>query len=153
MLDPAARGATMTFATKNIGDVHLTWENEALLEVQESGGALEIVYPRRSDREKPLSILAEPHVAIVDKNVDHKGTRELAEAYMKFLYTEPAQEIIAKNFHRPTDKKVFARYTNLFPDMELRIATDLVPSKKWDDVQKRFFAEGGEFDQLYARKK
>ena len=153
VLDPAARGATMTFATKNIGDVHLTWESEALLEVQESGGALEIVYPRRSDREKPLSILAEPHVAIVDKNVDQKGTRDVAEAYVKFLYTEPAQEIIAKNFHRPTDPKVFARHTRLFPDMELRIATELVPSKKWDDVQKRFFAEGGEFDQLYSRKK
>lgn len=153
VLDPAARGATMTFATKNIGDVHLTWESEAHLEVQESGGALEIVYPRRSDREKPLSILAEPHVAIVDKNVDRKGTRAMAEAYVKFLYTEPAQEIIAKNFHRPTDKKVFARHGNVFPDMELRIATELVPSKKWDDVQKRFFAEGGEFDQLYSRKK
>ena len=153
VLDPAARGATMTFATKNIGDVHLTWESEAHLEVQESGGALEIVYPRRSDREKPLSILAEPHVAIVDKNVDRKGTRDVAEAYVKFLYTEPAQEIIAKNFHRPTDKKVFARHKELFPDMDLKNATDLVPSKKWDDVQKRFFAEGGEFDQLYARKK
>ena len=153
VLDPAARGATMTFATKGIGDVHLTWESEAHLEVQESGGALEIVYPRRSDREKPLSILAEPHVAIVDKNVDQKGTRDVAEAYVKFLYTEPAQEIIAKNFHRPTDKKVFARHAGLFPEMELRIATDLVPSKKWDDVQKRFFAEGGEFDQLYSRKK
>ena len=153
VLDPAARGATMTFATKNIGDVHLTWENEAHLEVQESGGVLEIVYPRRNDSEKPLSILAEPHVAIVDKNVDRKGTRELAVAYLKFLYTEPAQEIIARNFHRPTDRKVFARHRELFPDMDLRLATDLVPSKNWDDVQKRFFAEGGEFDRMYTRKK
>ena len=151
VLDAAARGATMTFATKNIGDVHLTWENEAHLEVQESGGKLEIVYPRRGN-EKPLSVLAEPHVAIVDKNVDRKGTRAVAEAYMKFLYTEPAQEIIAKNFHRPTDPKVFARHRDIFPDMDLRRATDLVPSKKWDEVQKRFFAEGGEFDKIYSKK-
>jgi sulfate/thiosulfate-binding protein len=153
VLDPAARGATMTFASRGFGDLHLTWENEALLEVQESGGALEIVYPRRNDREKPLSILAEPHVAIVDKNVDRKGTRRLAEAYLRFLYTEPAQEIIARNFHRPTDARIFARHMDRFPDMDLRLATDLVPTKKWDDVQKRFFAEGGEFDQMYNRKK
>jgi sulfate transport system substrate-binding protein len=151
VLDAAARGATMTFAAKNIGDVHLTWENEAHLEVQESGGKLEIIYPRRGT-EKPLSVLAEPHVAIVDKNVDRKGTRAVAEAYMKFLYTEPAQEIIAKNFHRPTDAKVFARHRDLFPDMDLRRATDMVPSKKWDEVQKRFFAEGGEFDRIYSKK-
>ena len=145
MLDPAARGATMTFATKNIGDVHLTWENEAHLEVQESGGKLQIVYTS-------ISILAEPHVAIVDKNVDRKGTRAVAEAYVKFLYTEPAQEIIAKNFHRPTDAKVFARHRDLFPEIELRRATELVRSKNWDDVQKRFFAEGGEFDRIYSNK-
>jgi sulfate transport system substrate-binding protein len=145
VLDAAARGATMTFANKNIGDVHLTWENEAHLEVQESGGKLEIVYPKQS-------ILAEPHVAIVEKNVDRKGTRAVAEAYMKFLYTEPAQEIIAKNFHRPTDPKVFARHRDIFPDMDLRRAIDMVPSKKWDDVQKRFFAEGGEFDKIYSKK-
>jgi sulfate/thiosulfate-binding protein len=151
VLDPAARGATMTFASKNIGDVHLTWENEAHLEVQESGGKLEIIYPRRGN-EKPLSVLAEPHVAIVDKNVDRKGTRAVAEAYMKFLYTEPAQEIIAKNFHRPTDPKVFALHRDIFPDMDLRRATDLVQSKKWDEVQKRFFAEGGEFDKIYQKK-
>lgn len=151
VLDPAARGATMTFATKNIGDVHLTWENEARLEVQESGGKLEIAYPQRNG-EKPLSILAEPHIAIVDRNVDRKGTRAVAEAYVKFLYTEPAQEIIARNFHRPTDPKVFARHRDVFPDMDLRRATDLVPSKKWDDVQKRFFAEGGEFDKMYSKK-
>jgi sulfate transport system substrate-binding protein len=151
VLDPAARGATMTFATKNIGDVHLTWENEAQLEVQESGGKLEIVYPHRGG-EKPLSILAEPHVAIVDRNVDRKGTRPVAEAYMKFLYMEPAQELIAKNFHRPTDPRVFARHRDLFPEMDLRRATDLVPSKKWDEVQKRFFAEGAEFDRIYSKK-
>jgi len=151
VLDGAARAATITFATKNIGDVHLTWENEAHLEVQESGGKLEIVYPSRTG-EKPLSILAEPHVAIVDRNVDRKGTRAVAEAYMKFLYTEPAQEIIARNFHRPTDARVFARHRDRFPDMDLRRSTDLVPGRTWDEVQKRFFAEGGEFDRIYSKK-
>lgn len=153
VLDAAARGATMTFAQKGIGDVHLTWENEAHLEVQEAGGALEIVYPRRSEAEPPLSILAEPHVAVVDRNVDRKGTRAPAEAYMKFLYTEPAQELIAKNFHRPWDPRVFARHRDLFPDVDLRRGTTLVPSGEWVDVQKTFFAEGGIFDQLYTRGK
>ena len=151
VLDAAARGATMTFAQKGIGDVHLTWENEARLEVQEANGELDIVYPRRAG-EKPLSILAEPHVAIVDRNVDRKKTRAAAEAYMNFLYTEPAQELIAKNFHRPTLDKVFARHRDLFPDMDLRTGPSLVPSGKWDDVQKRYFAENGVFDQIYARK-
>jgi sulfate transport system substrate-binding protein len=153
VLDAAARGATMTFAQKGLGDVHLTWENEAQLEVQEAGGALEIVYPTRPGDALPLSVLAEPHVAIVDKNVDRKGTRAVAEAYLQFLYTEPAQELIAKHFHRPTNRRVFARHRDRFPDGDFRRATTLVESGKWDDVQKRFFAEGGEFDQLYARKK
>jgi sulfate transport system substrate-binding protein len=150
VLDAAARGATMTFAQKGIGDVHLTWENEAHLEVQEANGELEIVYPRRAATEKPLSIRAEPHVAIVDKNVDRKGTRPAAEAYMTFLYTEPAQELIARNFHRPTDPTVFARHRDLFPEMDLHGGPELVPSGKWADVQKRFFAEGGVFDQIYT---
>lgn len=151
VLDPAARGATMTFASKGIGDVHLTWENEAHLEVQEAGGALEIVYPRRPGDTKPLSIAAEPHVALVDRNVDRKGTRAAAEAYLKFLYTEPAQELIARSFHRPTDPTVLARYAHQFPDVEMKPATSLVPSGRWDDVQKTFFAEGAVFDQLYGR--
>ncbi|HEY3787462.1 MAG TPA: sulfate ABC transporter substrate-binding protein, partial [Urbifossiella sp.] len=151
VLDSAARAATMTFASKGIGDVHLTWENEAQLEVQESVGQLEIIYPRREGA-KPLSVLAEPHVAIVDKNVDRKGTREAAEAYVRFLYTEPAQEIIAKNFHRPTDPRIFALHPDLFPEMDLRRATDLVPSQTWDEASRKFFAEGAEFDQIYTRK-
>lgn len=141
VLDPAARGATMTFAQKGVGDVHLTWENEAQLEVQESDAQLEIVYP-------PVSVLAEPHVAVVDKVVDRKGTRVTAEAYLQFLYTEPAQEIIAKHFHRPTDPAVFERWKHQFPELRLERATTLVTSGKWDDVQKRFFAEGGVFDKI-----
>jgi sulfate transport system substrate-binding protein len=143
VLDAAARGATMTFAQKAIGDVHLTWENEARLEVQEAGGNLEIVYP-------PISVLAEPHVAVIDANVDRKGTRAQAEAYLRFLYTPEAQEIIARHHHRPTDPEVFARHADRFPALDLRRAPTLVPSGRWDDVQKRFFAEGGEFDRIYA---
>lgn len=143
VLDAAARGATMTFAQKAIGDVHLTWENEAHLEVAEAGGNLEIVYP-------PRSVLAEPHVALIDANVDRKGTRAQAEAYLRFLYTPEAQEIIAKHHHRPTDPAVFARHKDRFPELDLRRATTLVPSGTWDEVQKRFFAEGGVFDQLYG---
>lgn len=152
VLDPAARGATMTFAQKGIGDVHLTWENEAQLEVAEAGGALEVVYPARPG-DRPLSVLAEPHVAVVDRNVDRKGTRAAAEAYMQFLYTDPAQELIARHHHRPTNPAVFARHRDRFPDADLRRATTLVPSGTWDEVQKRFFAEGGEFDRLYTRGK
>mgnify|MGYP001806616755 CR=1 FL=1 len=147
VLDPAARGATLTFANKGIGDVHLTWENEAQLEVKESNGALEIVYPGRLG-EKPLSVLAEPHVAVVDRVVDRKGTRPAAEAYLRFLFTELAQEVIAKHYHRPADPRVFGRWKHQFPEMDLRRATTLVGSGKWDDVQKRFFAEGGVFDKI-----
>jgi sulfate transport system substrate-binding protein len=143
VLDAAARAATITFAQKGIGDVHLTWENEAFLEVQESGGQLEIVHP-------PVSVLAEPHVALVDRNVERKGTRAAAEAYLRFLYTEPAQELIARHYHRPTNRAVFERHKGQFPDVDLRRATTLVPSGDWDDVQRRFFSEGGVFDQVYA---
>jgi sulfate transport system substrate-binding protein len=151
-LDAAARGATMTFATKRIGDVHLTWENEARLEVEESHGDLEIIYPVAAGLKKPLSVLAEPHVAVVDKVVDRRGTRAAAEAYLNFLYTEPAQEIIAKHHHRPTIERVFLRHRDHFPDMDLRTATSLVPSGTWDEVLTTFFADGAEFDRMYSRK-
>ena len=94
VLDSGARGATTTFVQKKIGDVHLAWENEAHLEVREAKGELDLVYP-------PISIRAEPHVAVVDANVDRKKTRAAAEAYLKYLYTDEAQEIIAKHFYRP----------------------------------------------------
>lgn len=145
VLDAAARAATMTFAQKGIGDVHLTWENEAFLEVQESAGELEMVYP-------PVSVRAEPHVAVVDRNVDRRGTRAAAEAYLNFLYTKSAQRVIAKHYHRPTDPAVFGEFKDQFPAVTLHEATTLVPSGTWDDVQNRFFAEGGEFDRVYAKK-
>lgn len=150
VLDAAARGATMTFAQKQIGDVHLTWENEAHLEVKEADGALEIVYPGAGTPGGPISVLAEPHVAVVDANVRRKGTAAVADEYVRFLYTDEAQELIVKNYHRPTNPAVFARHKDLFPEMDLRRATTLVPSGRWDDVQKTFFAEGAVFDQIQA---
>jgi sulfate/thiosulfate-binding protein len=141
VLDASARAATMTFAQKYIGDVHLTWENEAHLEVQEAGGALEIVYP-------PVSVLAEPHVAMVDAVVREKGTKPVAEAYLRFLYTEQAQEIMAHHYYRPTNEIVKRRSADRFPPIVLFPARDLAPS--WDALNTRFFAEGGMFDQIYA---
>lgn len=140
VLDAAARTATLSFTDKRIGDVHLTWENEAHLEVQESHGGLEIVYP-------PVSVLAEPHVAVVDRVVDRKGTRAAAEAYLAFLYTEPAQEIIARHHYRPTHEAVRRRTADRFPAIELfAVVPTLGPD--WDAVQGRFFAAGGEFDRI-----
>ncbi len=154
VLDTAARGATVTFAKRKQGDVHLTWENEAHLEVKEAGDnpddQLEIVYPGANTSGGPISVLAEPHVAVVDANVRRKGTAAIADAYIKFLYTEEAQELIVKNYHRPTDTAVFERHKSLFPPMDLQRATTLVPSGKWDDIQKKFFSEGAIFDQIQA---
>src|SRR5215467_5394879 len=107
VLDLGARGSTVTFVEKKIGDVHLAWENEAKLEVEEAKGEVEIVYPS-------ASILAQPYVAWVDKNVEHKGTAEVAKAYLEFLYTPEGQEIIAKNYYRPSDPAVLAKYAAEF---------------------------------------
>lgn len=141
VLDASARAATLTFAQKKIGDVHLTWENEAHLEVQESNGELEIVYP-------PVSVLAEPHIAVVDAVVRRKGTEAVAEAYLKFLYTEEAQQVIADHFYRPTNEAVRRRTADRFPPLTLFSARDLGSS--WDDMNNRFFAAGGVFDKIYA---
>ncbi|MFL5338564.1 MAG: sulfate ABC transporter substrate-binding protein [Gemmataceae bacterium] len=140
VLDTAARGSAMTFAQKGIGDVHLTWENEAHLEVKEAGGKLEIIYPKRS-------IKAEPHVALVDANVDRKGTRAAAEAYLRYLYTPEAQETIARHYHRPFDDAVLGRHRDVFRPIELFEVTAV--AKSWEDAQKRFFADGGVFDRIY----
>ena len=140
VLDTGARGSTATFAMKGIGDVHLTMESEAYLEVQESKGELEVVYPS-------LSILHEPHLTVVDKVVDRKGTRKVAEDYLKFLYTPEGQEIIARNYYRPTDEKVAAKYASQFQSIRLFPITDLVAN--WDEAQGKFFAEGSIFDGIY----
>jgi sulfate transport system substrate-binding protein len=139
VLDSGARGSTATFAQKKIGDVHLTWENEAQLEIGEAKGTVEIVYPS-------ASIRAEPFVAVVDAVVDRKGTRAVAEAYLKSLYTPEAQEIIAKHHYRPIDKEVLARHRAELPELELFPVTVL--ARDWQDAQDRFFAEGGVFDKI-----
>jgi sulfate/thiosulfate-binding protein len=141
VLDTAARGSTTTFAQKGIGDVHLTWENEAHLEVTEAKGELELVFPA-------TSILAEPHVAVVDVNVDKKKTRTAAEDYLKFLYTPEGQQIIAKHFYRPTDPEVLAEHASSFPELRLFPITKIATS--WEDAQTKFFADGGEFDRVYS---
>jgi sulfate transport system substrate-binding protein len=140
VLDTGARGATTTFAQKGIGDVHLTWENEAHLEVREAAGELELVYP-------PASIRAEPHVAVVDSNVDRKGTRQAAEAYLQYLYTDAAQETIAKHFYRPTNAEILARHGDVFREIDLFPVTEVAAD--FDDAQSKFFAEGAVFDSIY----
>jgi sulfate transport system substrate-binding protein len=140
VLDTGARGATTTFAQKQIGDVHLTWENEAHLEVHEAAGALEMVYPSSSIR-------AEPYVAVVDANVKRKGTAQAAEAYLKYLYTEEAQEILARHFYRPIDAAILKRHEATLRDIDLFPVT--VVASGWDEAQQRFFAEGGLFDAIY----
>jgi sulfate transport system substrate-binding protein len=141
VLDTGARGATATFAQKGIGDVHVTWENEAQLEVLEAKGDLELVHP-------PRSIRAEPYVAVVDANVDRKGTRAAAEAYVQFLYTVDAQEIIARHYYRPIDSDILKRHARDFPPLDLFPVTIL--AKSWDDAQEKFFATGGVFDAIYS---
>ena len=141
VLDTGARGSTTTFVQRGIGDVLLAWENEALLALREFGaGKFEIVYP-------PSSILAEPPVAVVDKNVDKKGTRQAAEAYLKFLYTPAAQELAAKNFYRPIDPAVAAKYKAQFKD--LKLYTIDAEFGGWQKAQAAHFADGGVFDQIY----
>jgi sulfate/thiosulfate-binding protein len=140
VLDNGARGSTTTFAQKKIGDVHLTWENEAHLEIAETPGELEIVYP-------PVSIRAEPFVAVVDANVERKGTRDAAEAYLKFLYTEEAQHILAKHYYRPINEEVRKQYLAQLPELKLFPITTI--AKDWDDAQQKFFASGAVFDSIY----
>jgi len=143
VLDLGARGSTTTFVQKKIGDVHITWENEAHLETQEAGGEVEIVYP-------PISFLAEPKVAWVDANVKRKHTEAAAKAYLEYLYTPEGQTIIAKNFYRPIDPAVRAKYASEFPDLKLFPVTAV--AKSWDDAYERFFNEGKLFDSFYKRK-
>lgn len=140
VLDNGARGSTTTFAQKKIGDVHLTWENEAHLEVAETPGELAIVYPTGSIR-------AEPFVAVVDANVDRKGTRAVAEAYLRFLYTDEAQHILARHHYRPINEAVRRHYTAQLPELKLFPITAVAAS--WQDAQQKFFAHGAVFDTIY----
>ena len=144
VLDTGARGSTITFVNNQIGDVLLAWENEAFLALKEQGGEnFEIVAPS-------LSILAEPPVALVDKNVDKKGTREVASAYLNYLYSEEGQRIAAKNFYRPRNEKVAAEFARQFP--ALKLATIDKDFGGWKSAQPKFFDDGGVFDQIYQAK-
>lgn len=120
----------------------IAWENEALLSVQEAPDKYEIVVPS-------LSILAEPPVAVVDEVVDQKGTRKVAEAYINYLYSKEGQEIAAKNFYRPRDEEVAAKYKNVFPALTLVTIDDAFGG--WQKAQKEHFADGGTFDQIYEK--
>ena len=143
VLDSGARGSTTTFVQRGIGDVLIAWENEALLAVKEVGGdQFEIVAPS-------LSILAEPPVAVVDKNVAHHGTGKVAEAYLHYLYTDVGQEIAAKNFYRPRNAAIAAKYAGQFPKINLVTIDDVFGG--WQKAQKTHFADGGVFDQIYAQ--
>jgi len=142
VLDSGARGATTTFVERGIGDVLLAWENEAFLAVEQLGkGRFEIVAPSSS-------ILAEPPVAVVDKNVDRHGTRAVAQAYLEFLYTPEGQELAAKSFYRPRDPAVAARHAARFPKIDLVTVDGAFGG--WTAAQAKHFADGGMFDQIYA---
>ncbi|HUE63015.1 MAG TPA: sulfate ABC transporter substrate-binding protein [Rhizomicrobium sp.] len=140
VLDSGARGSTITFTRRGIGDVLLDWENEAHLALKEEPGQYEIIYPSRS-------IQAEPPVALVDKNVDKRKTRAAAEAFLKFLYTPEAQEIEAKDFYRPRNPQILAKYKAQFPAIPL--ATIDGDFGGWAKAQATHFADGGIFDQIF----
>jgi sulfate transport system substrate-binding protein len=141
VLDTGARGATVTFVERGVGDVLLAWENEAYLALKEFGSEkFQIVAP-------PQSILAEPPVAIVDKVADKKGTRNAADAYLQYWYTKEGQEIAARNFYRPRDAEIAKKYENSFAKVELFTIDDVFGG--WTKAQKEHFADGGIFDQIY----
>lgn len=141
VLDSGARGSTTTFVERGVGDVFISWENEAFLALKEYGAdKFEIVVPS-------LSVLAEPPVAVVDKVVDKRGTRQVAEAYLEYLYSEEGQEIAAKHFYRPTNEKVSKKYIKQFPQIELFKIDEAFGG--WKNAHKMHFADGGTFDQIY----
>jgi len=141
VLDSGARGSTITFSERGIGDVLLSWENEAFLVQKEKPGDFEIVTPS-------LSILAEPPVTVVDKVVDRRGTREVATAYLEYLYTDIGQDLAGKHFYRPTSEAAKAKFS--FPKLELVTIDDTFGG--WAKAQKTFFADGGVFDSIYQPK-
>ena len=144
VLDTGARGSSISFAQRNQGDVFISWENEAYLLEKEFGSKLDVVYPS-------LSILAEPAVTVVDKNVDKKGTRVVAQAYLEYLYTEEGQDIAGKHFYRPAvSEKAIAKYAKQFPKLSLFTIEQAFGG--WDKAAKEHFADGGNFDQIYAKK-
>ena len=143
VLDTGARGSSVTFAQRNQGDVFISWENEAYLLEKEFGSKVDFIYPS-------LSILAEPAVTVVDKNVDKKGTRAVAEEYLKYLYTEEAQDIIGKHFYRPISPKAQAKYARQLPRLNLFRIEDAFGG--WEQATKTHFVDGGVFDQIFVKK-
>jgi len=144
ILDTGARGSTITFAQRNQGDVLIAWENEAYLLEKEFGAKFDVIAP-------PLSILAEPAVAVVDKNVDKKGTRAVATAYLEYLYSEEGQDIAGKNFYRPViSEKAKAKYAKQFAPLKLFTIEEAFGG--WEKADAAHFADGGSFDQIYTKK-
>ncbi|MDH4479867.1 MAG: sulfate ABC transporter substrate-binding protein [Rhodoferax sp.] len=144
ILDTGARGSTITFAQRGQGDVLIAWENEAYLLEKEFSSKFDVVAPS-------LSILAEPAVAVVDKNVDKKGTRAVATAYLEYLYSEEGQDIAGKNFYRPAvSDKAKAKYASQFPKIKLFTIDEAFGG--WEKADKEHFADGGSFDQIYTKK-
>ena len=142
VLDSGARGSTVTFAERGVGDVLLAWENEAHLALKEFGAdKFDIVYP-------PISILAEPPVTVVDKNVDRKGTRAVAQAYLEYLYSPEGQQIAARNYYRPIDAQVAAAFARHFPKLNLFTIDDVFGG--WAKAQKDHFNDGALYDQIFA---
>ncbi|BBH21645.1 sulfate transporter subunit [Paenibacillus baekrokdamisoli] len=141
VLDSGARGSTTTFVERGIGDVLLAWENEAYLALKEHGSDFQIVTPS-------FSILAEPPVAVVNKNVEKHGTRDVAKAYLDYLYTDAGQRIVAQNYYRPTNLKIAAEFTKKFARLEL---TNIQAFGGWDKAQAKFFADNGVFDNIYGK--
>ncbi len=143
VLDSGARGSTTTFVERGIGDVLLSWENEAFLAQKELGkGKFDIIVPS-------ISILAEPSVALLDGNAKKHGTSEVAEAYLQFLYTPEAQDLIGKNFYRPRDAQAIAKYGDTFPKLNLVTIDDAFGG--WQSAQQTYFADGAVFDRIFAK--
>jgi len=140
VLDVGARSAATTFAVQKIGDVHLTWENEAIREVAESKGDIELVYP-------PVSILAEPFVAWVDVNVAHDKSEATAKAYLEFLFTDEAQETMAKLGYRPINASILSKFSHVFPKLDLFPITFI--ARDWEDARQKFFADDGVIAEVY----
>ena len=143
VLDTGARGSSVTFAQRNQGDVFISWENEAYLLEKEFSSKVDVVYPS-------ISILAEPPVTVVDKTVDRKGTRAVAEAYLQYLYTDEGQDIAGKNFYRPISPKAQAKYSKQLPKFPLFTIEQAFGG--WEKADKEHFADGGSFDQIYLKK-
>lgn len=143
VLDTGARGSSITFAQRNLGDVFISWENEAHLLEKEFGAKFDVVYPS-------LSILAEPAVTVVDKNVDKKGTRAVAQAYLEYLYSDEGQDLAGKHFYRPVSEKARQKYAGKFPKLNLFSIDSAFGG--WSQAAKDHFADGAIFDQIYTRK-